>query len=46
MILLLAVVSLTRGSDGRTYSNVGILDLVSCLTRRYIQPVNDNTGKM
>lgn len=33
-----------RGSDGNTYINVAFLDLASCLTKTYIQPVKTNTG--
>ena len=44
--LLLDNPDLVRGSNGQKFFNIGYLNLASCLTRTFIQPVKDLTGKM
>ena len=47
-ILSLVGVNPIRGSDGKIYSDITRLNAASCLTRRFIQPVDipNNRGNM
>ena len=46
IILLLDGAEFVGGDNGQTFFNIGFLNLASCLTRTFIQPVKDLTGKM